>query len=177
MKSKFFIASLVITAFFTSCKEESSKGEIIVEEKPQTFEVILNMVVKNDDNFQVFYTDDLVLQFDEKKSIWTTVEGSEVAQDILFSLPVDDLPSNFRIDLGNNKDQNPLILNSITFKYFDKIKKLNSKEILTYFVIGEKVVFNQETGEIDFTKCDKINYDPLLYPQDNLKEEIKNLVR
>jgi hypothetical protein len=179
MKSKFFIACLVVTTLFISCKEEKVKEEVVLEEKVETFEVILDMVVNNDDNFQVFYTDDLVPQFDDKKSIWTTVKGLETAQKIVFSLPQDDLPTNFRIDLGNNKDQKPMILKSITFKYFDKIKTLTSKEILTYFVVGEKVIFNQETGEIDFTKSEseKEFYDPLLYPQDNLKEEIEKLVK
>lgn len=177
MKSRNLIAAVFVFFTLLSCKEEKKEEVAKVEEKPQTFDITLNMVVKQNDSFQLFYTDESTPSFDEKKSIWVEVKGAEAPQDIKFSLPKDELPTNFRVDLGQNKGQTAMKINSLSFSYFDKNKTLKSNEILSYFVIGETVIFNPQTGDLDFTKSDMNAYDPMLYPQDVLKEEILKLVK
>lgn len=160
-----------------SCKDEKKAEEPKVEQKPQTFDVTLNMIVKQDDNFQLFYTDESTPSFDETKTLWLPVKGSEKAQDIIFKLPEDVIPTNIRVDLGNNAKQVPMKLNNFKMTYFGKSYELKDTLITKNFVVGEQLIYDKTTSTLTPNQGKASIYDPLLYPQDNLKEEIQKLVR
>ncbi len=160
-----------------SCKDEKKAEEPKVEEKPQTFDVTLNMIVKQDDNFQLFYTDESTPSFDETKTLWLPVKGSEKAQDIVFKLPEDVIPTNIRVDLGNNAKQVSMKLNNFKMSYFGKSYELKDTLITKNFVVGEQLIYDKTTSTLTPNQGKASIYDPLLYPQDNLKEEIQKLVR
>lgn len=175
MRKIFLLISLLAFTIF-SCKDESKDVEK-VESKPQTFDVTLNMVVPKDDKFQLFYTDESVVDFDEKKSIWIDVKGSDSPQDIIFQLPPDEIPSNIRIDLGTNETQSPMKLNSFEMSYFSKSFTLKDSLILSHFVIGEQLMYDKKTSILTPNKGKAEVYDPLLYPQSIIKDEIIKLVQ
>lgn len=177
MKSKFIIACLLFAITLISCKEEKTTEEVKTVEKPKTFDVTLNMVVNQDDNFQIFYTDESTPEFDEKKSLWIPVKGSANPQDIIFNLPEEVIPSNIRIDLGNNEKQIAMKLNSFKMSYFDKSYELKDTLILKNFIIGDQLKYDKATSTLTPNKGAATNYDPLLFPQDNLKEEIEKIVK
>ena len=177
MKSKFIVASLLLSITFYSCKDDKKTEEVKPVEQVQTFDVILNMIVKQDDNFQLFYTDESTPGFDEKKSFWLPVKGSENAQDIVFHLPEDAIPTNIRIDLGNNEKQVPMKLNNFKMKYYDKSYELKDTLITRNFVIGDQLIYDKTTSTLTPNKGNAPIYDPLLFPQDNLKEEILKLIK
>lgn len=176
MKIKTLIPALFLVTILFSCKEDK-KEEVKTEKEKVTFDVSLNMIVKQDDNFQIFYTDEATPNFDEIKSMWLPVKGSENAQDIVFHLPEDVIPLNVRVDLGNNEKQLPMKLNNFKMKYLDKVYELKDTLILTNFVIGEQLKYDKATSTLTPNKGTAKIYDPLLYPQDNLKEEIQKLVK
>ncbi len=177
MKSKLVIASLVLSVALYSCKDEKKAEEAKVEDKPQTFDVTLNMIVKQDDNFQLFYTDESTPGFDETKTLWLPVKGSEQPQDIVFKLPQDVIPTNIRVDLGNNAKQLPMKLNDFKMAYYGKSYQLKDTLITRNFVIGEQLIYDKKTSTLTPNQGKATIYDPLLYPQDNLKDEIQKLVR
>ncbi len=177
MKSKLIIASLVLSVALYSCKDEKKTEAAKVEDKPQTFDVTLNMVVKQDDNFQLFYTDEATPGFDETKTLWVPVKGSDKAQDIVFKLPQDVIPTNIRVDLGNNAKQLPMKINDFKMTYYDKSFELRDTLITRNFVIGEQLIYDKKTSTLTPNQGKASIYDPLLYPQDNLKQEIQKLVR
>ncbi len=176
MKSKIIIASLFLSVVLYSCKD-TKKEEATITEKPQTFDVTLNMVVKNDDNFQLYYTDESTLDFDDKKSFFVPVKGSENPQDIVFHFPEDVIPSNLRVDLGNNDKQAPMKFNSFKMSYYDKTFELKDSLVIVNFVIGDQLKYDKKTGILTPNQGDAKVYDPLLYPQSNLKEEILKLIK
>lgn len=177
MKIKFLIPALFLSSVLLSCKDDKKKDEGKTEEKVETFDVSLNMIVKKDDNFQIFYTDEATPNFDEIKSMWLPVKGSETAQDIVFHLPEDVIPTNVRVDLGNNAQQLPMKFNAFKMKYYDKSYELKDSLILTNFVIGEQLQYDKKTSILTPNQGKAKVYDPLLYPQDNLKDEIVKLIK
>lgn len=179
MKVKIVIATCFLaTIFLISCKEDKKNVENEKVEKTKTFDVVLNMLVKKDDNFQLFYTEDSQINnFDDKKSIWITVKGSETPQDITFSLPEDVIPTNLRVDLGNNSKQEPMGLNSFKMNYYNKTYVLKDSLILRNFVIGDQLIYDKKTSILTPNQGKQPIYDPLLYPQSNLSEEILKLIK
>ena len=176
MKSRVVIASLFLSVVLYSCKD-IKKEEATVTKKSETFDVTLNMVVKNDDNFQLYYTDESTLDFDDKKSFFVPVKGSESPQDIVFNFPEDVIPSNLRVDLGSNAKQVPMKFNSFKMSYYDKSFVLKDSLVLVNFVIGDQLQYDKKTGILTPNQGQAEVYDPLLYPQSNLKEEILKLIK
>ena len=161
---------------FISCKNEKSTDTIVETVKPITFEVILNVNVKQDDSFQLFYTDDLTPNFIDEKSVRVSVKGNADDQKIVFVLPADDLPTNLRLDLGENKAQSEIKFNSLSMSYAGKTFTLNGMEILQYFVPGQ-ININKEQSLLKTEQGAAETYDPMFYPQDNLKVEIDKLIK
>ncbi len=177
MSLRVIVTGLLFSLAFISCKDDKKKDSTAKEEKAQTFNVTLNMVVKQDDNFQIFYTDETTPQFDEIKSMWLPVKGSETAQDIVFHLPEDVLPTNIRLDLGNNSKQTAMKLNSFKMEYYGKTYELKDSLITKNFVIGDQLKYDKATSTLTPAQGNAQAYDPLLFPQDNLKEEIIKITR
>jgi hypothetical protein len=176
MKAKLLIVLTILFMTIVSCKNEA-KVEEVKEKKIETFDVTLNMIVKQDDNFQIFYTDYSTPSFDEKKSFWIPVKGSENAQDIVFRLPEDEIPTNIRLDLGNNPRQLPMKLNNFKMSFFGKSYELKDTLITKNFVIGDQLKYDKSTSTLTPNQGTASIYDPILYPQDNLKEEIEKLIK
>jgi hypothetical protein len=175
MKTTKIILLILLIAVFFSCKDQ--KNEAPEETKSTTFDVTLNMVVKQDDNFQLFFTDETMPNFDEKKSIWIPVKGSDKSQDIVFQFPEGEIPTNLRVDLGNNSKQQPMKLNSFKLNYFDKSYELKDSLITKNFVIGDQLIYDRKTSTLSPNQGKSPVYDPFLYPQSNLIEEISKLVK
>ena len=176
MKTRHLTLFILLSLSIISCKNET-KTEEVQEKKIETFDVTLNMIVKEDDNFQIFYTDYTTPGFDEKKSFWIPVKGSEAAQDIVFHLPQDEIPTNLRLDLGNNAKQLPMKLNNFKMSYYGKSYELKDSLITRNFVIGEQLKYDKNTSTLTPNQGNVPIYDPLLFPQDNLKEEILKLIK
>jgi hypothetical protein len=113
MKLRTIILGIFFTVALASCKkdEKAAEGnapstEAVVNDNVTTF--TLNAVVKKDDSFQIYYKQDNDVQapFDEKSSMYVEIKGSETAQDIVFRLPKDVMPTMLRFDFGVTKDHN-----------------------------------------------------------------------
>lgn len=176
MKSK-LIAVFLLAATVFSCKDNNKEEAAKPEEKVETFDVTLNMVVTKDDNFQIFYTDQADPNFDEKKSVLVPVKASATAQDIVCHLPEDVIPTNLRVDLGNNAQQAPMKLNNFKISYFDKSYELKDTLILRNFVVNDQLKYDKPTSTLTPAQGKATIYDPFLYPQDNLKTEIEKIVK
>jgi hypothetical protein len=107
MKTKSILVGLFMLLSLVSCKKETDKkeGNQKLAELKETFDVNFNLVVEKDDTFQLYYTEDGTLNFSDDKSIKSELKGSVDAQDVLFKLPADVLPTNIRLDFGDNPEQ------------------------------------------------------------------------
>jgi hypothetical protein len=173
------ITVLSILTFF-SCKNEVTKIE--PDELPETFEVKFNLTVPKDDVFTLYYTEDKSLNFDDKMSVKTKVIGSENPQDILFKLPVDVAPTNIRLDFGDNVANDFTNINSLNLKYYNKTFSVNFKDLQNgvnqyFYFLDTQVKYDIAESKVTFLKPQGQIYDPLMWSNDLLSEEISKILK
>lgn len=181
MKTNFITILLLVTTLF-SCKNESNNEKSEVEnnqtEVSKNFKVTLNVVVKKDDNFQVYYTEKTSSDFNEKESVWVEVKGSENPQDVVFYIPENVLPSMFRLDLGVNDKQEDIKLNSVNVEYLGKSFKSDIPLLANYFRALDSTQVDVKKGLIKATFKDGKRVEPAIYPHEEiLKMELEKLFK
>jgi hypothetical protein len=182
MKTKFF-SILFLAILVTACKKNDSPDAALpkpIEEKPveKNFKIILDVLVKKDDNFQVYYTQTATENFTEEKSIWVAVKGSEELQKVVFDLPAGVAPNLLRLDFGLNKDQQDIKFSEVNMEYAGKKFTANGGMIGNYFRPLEPTVLDIKTGMLWAKDKDGKRIEPVLYPHEvPLGREIAKLTK
>jgi hypothetical protein len=178
MKSNIFAVLLVFTLF--SCKDEKKPAAVETpkEKASQTFDVTLNVTVKKDDSFHLFYTEDETINFDEKQSVWVELKGKETSQDVVFRLPEDVIPTHLRLDFGINKEQEDMTVNNFKMEYMGKKFEAKGPDFFTYFYPNlECTNVDKEKGLVMPIKKGDAYTGPMFYPQIGLTDQINLLVK
>ena len=183
MKNKIILGTVLAMTFFTSCKNENptinpNDSQNQQEVLNDYFIVTVDVIVKKDDDFQIYYTEKTSADFNEQESLWVKVKGSETSQKVVFNLPNDVVPSLFRLDFGLNKEQEDIKLNSVEVNYLGKKFLMNGPEQLSnYFRPEANTVIDLETDIIKAIVKDGIRVEPVLYPHEvPMERELKKLV-
>lgn len=170
MKSKFFVIAVLFIALFIGCKESKNIDSLdVVETKIEdnNFKVTLNVIVKKDDDFSFYFTEDNSIDFTKIPPIWIGVKGREMEQSIICTLPTNVLPTQLRLDFGIKQNQEDIILRSILLEYNGKTKLISGPELINYFRADEtKCTFDSKTGVIKAIIKDNKRLFPSLYPQE-----------
>ena len=181
MKTNFITILLLVTTLF-SCKNEGN-GEKTGNDNTQpevtkNFKVSLNVLVKKDDNFQIYYTEKTSSDFNEKESVWVEVKGSENPQDVVFNIPENVLPTMFRLDFGVNDKQEDIKLNSVNIEYLGKSFKSETPLLANYFRPLDSTQVDVKTGLIKAILKDGKRVEPAIYPHEEiLKIELEKLFK
>ncbi len=182
MKTKILIVSVLFFSVLFSCKDNKKDENTSVDNKEITntsFVVTLDLIIKKDDNLHLYYTEDNSINFSEEKSAWAEIKGSEISQKVVFKLSEDVLPTDLRLDLGygKNPEQKEIIVNSISFDYYNKSFTIKGNEISNYFYPNkENTILDSATGTLSRIKIDQ-ETAPSLYPHTSLEEELMKLTR
>lgn len=151
------VLTILLISFLISCigrnKSEEKKAEDKLSESlvrkvinkkdiKNNFSVILNVLAKNNDNFQLFYTEDYMLSFNEEQSITAGFLGAENYQNIIFQLPENVFPDRYRIDVGSNKEQKSIKIKSLIFRYGDKEIFIPSDLLSKMMVPNKNIEYN-----------------------------------
>lgn len=182
MKKSFFLILLAVMLF--ACKNDKSESKQVdiskVEVKDKNlFKVSFELIVKKNDNMHLYYTEDGSINFDEKKSIWIPVTGSEISQKVQFNLPLDVIPTHIRVDFGfgKNIEQSDVEIKTFSMNYFDKKVEVSGIGIFDYFY-----PMKENTEVISGTSILKrLNKEqesgPILYPQILLAKKINEMTK
>lgn len=181
MKTKVLSFLTVMVLVFSGCKNEKSVDTLEVKKTEvvdKNFKAILKVIVKKDDDFSLFYTEDGSTDFKEAP-LWMHVKGSANEQEVTFNLPEDVIPTQLRLDFGMKQDQEDITFKSFKFDYMGKTFEKSGAEIAIYFTPDlTKCTFDPATGIIQaVVKNGKREY-PSLYPNTTpMKTELDKLVQ
>ncbi len=183
MKTKNLVLGILMLVSITSCKDETSKTENDKNETElkETFDVNFNLVIPKDDTFKLYYTEDGSLNFGDDRSVACVVKGTDKPQDVLFKLPADVLPTQIRLDFGDNADQGDIVLNSMKYSYLEKsYSKVFGKteQISHYFYPQEaQIKIDDDSKTIKLLKPKGQIHDPLMWSNQLLSEEMIKLYK
>lgn len=148
------------------------------KEPKSNFEFIINIFVEKNDKFQLFYTIKNSRFFNEKESLTKQITGKKEFQEINFELPSNTFPNNLRIDIGSNRSQSPIQINSITLRYKQNEIFIPKHLITKYFNPNGFINFSEENylyKTNTLNNNNKITYDPFFIGSNNLIEFIEKL--
>lgn len=178
-----FKSILVLTVLLVlGCKNEkdSSKTDEPEANAPteDIFRVAINVTFKENDTFSLFYTEDGSTNFTEKP-LTLDWGGTGTPQNLVFTLPNGIYPTELRIDLGMNKNQGDIILNSVELSYNSNKRMIAGPELGNFFRPDEqKCSFDAKTGIVKAKVINGVTQFPSLYPQEiNLGPEIQKLAK
>lgn len=181
MKTKFITILLLITTIF-GCKDEKSVDNLEIVRPDvidNSFKVTLDVIVKENDDFSLFYTEDGSTDFTKIEPIWISVKGSESSQKVIYSLPEEVIPTQLRLDFGINKNQKDITLKSVNMEYKGKTKTIGCPQLVSFFRSDDsKCTFDHITGKIVAKIVDGKRQYPSLYPHETvLQPEIEKLIK
>jgi hypothetical protein len=176
MKGKILLL-LFVSISVLSCKNKEEAQEVQIEEKDNSFTITVDMVVKKDDNFQIYYMEDVNEPLDPKNYIDVAVKGSENSQEVVFKLPEDVVPANIRFDLGGNKEQEPIKINSFKMNYFDKKFEAKNEAFDFFFGYNQQVTFDKVSSTATMKTQGNEDYDPICIAKPSLHDELKKMVQ
>jgi hypothetical protein len=170
------IVAVCLLSLSIGCKDEKPAQEDIENSKEETFKVSLNLVISKDDSLQVFYTEDLDGIYEDQNSVWAVVKGSEQEQVATFDLPEDVIPSQLRIDLGQNRDQKEVAIKSFKMEYLGAKFEVKDTMFYQYFQPVNQIDWDRKKAVAKITSTAEQKHDPSFYPRETLKESINNLI-
>jgi hypothetical protein len=181
MKKTILLLVSIASLSLTSCKKESSSENNESLQQPvvdETFNVILDVIIKKDDDIALFYTTDGSVDFSKNVPIWQGVKGSDTQQQIVFKLPKDVKPNEFRFDLGRNPLQEDIYFKKVTFSYIGKSREIACPELVDFFRANDNYcTFDHLTGLVKVKPSPNgERFFPSIYPHElKLKPEIEKL--
>jgi len=180
MRTKFFIAVIVLAGIFSSCKNEKSVDSLEVV-KPEVvdnnFKVTLDVIVKKNDDFALFYSEDGTSNFTQAP-VWMGVKGSEDIQKVEFTITDNIIPTHLRIDFGIKNDQEPITILNYKMTYAGKTFETPGSSFFRYFRANEQCTqIDKAKGLIIPVKKAGKYFGPSFYPEQLLCDEIYKLVK
>lgn len=155
--------TVIALLLLTGCKKEKEAAAAGAAGKHM--QVKLEVVAEKDDNFSVYYTEDGSIDFSKEEPVWMPVQGSSKVQEVVFNLPEGVVPTQLRLDLGTNKEQEEVVLKKVSVVYFDQIFIVEGRDIFTFFMADHtKCTVDITTGTIKPVTKDGIRQSPSLYP-------------
>jgi hypothetical protein len=180
MKFRNLFIALFVAVTAISCKDEAKTQENGVQSEEAavpTFKVQVKFVAKKNDDFCLLYTQDGTIDF--KDGVWKEVKGLEGEQTIEFSLPKDIYPTQLRLDLGRNQDQEDIIIKSMKFEYNRNSREIKGFEMGVFFrADASKCTFDPMSGVVKALVKDGKREAPSLYPNETvLAAELPKLAK
>ena len=160
-------ASFLISLFFFGCKEAKKREQ---ELEKNNFTIQIEIEIPTNEELIVYYKDGKNQWFVEKKAIWRNVKGSKKSQKVIFTIPNQIVPNDFRIDIGRNvyKGLSYCIIKSIAIGFQGRYYVIPENKVLNYFNPNQFIIYDKKTKIFKFSKDAKGNYDPFFESKETL---------
>lgn len=173
MKTKSILLNLLVIVSLISCKDKEPEKPA-EEVKANTFDVIVDLDIKKDDELILFYKDPSISYFDAKNTVYFGVKGKDTPQTVTFSVPEGILPNDIRLDISSKKDQEPVKINSVTLSFEGRSFRINQQDLSKYFTPNEFITFDDASGTASFTAKGE-NYDPFFLTKPAIYPELEKV--
>lgn len=165
MKPSFF--ALLCLFLLCACKGDTGVQTYEIADKSKIFKVTLDVLVQKDDKFGLYYTTDGSIDFAQNEPVWTDVKGNPATQKITLSLPQNQIPSQLRIDLGQNEQQPAIRLEKVWLSYKGKTVVFPGTLVFSYFRPDvKKTKIDATNGWVSGIVKDGKRQTPSLYPKE-----------
>jgi hypothetical protein len=162
MKKISVLLLFVLVFQFISCDKSKNIEKEEIQQKKNIFTVEINAVINEKDVICLYYKDNSISFFNEEMAIYKNIEKSNVPQTIVFELPENFIPNDFRFDLSHVNPNQKMKINTINFSFKGEEFDINNIDLEKYFTNNEGVVFNETDRFFSFQKTKEGNYDPFL---------------
>ncbi|MVO10613.1 hypothetical protein GOQ30_15675 [Flavobacterium sp. TP390] len=164
-----------------SCKKEEEQKDVEnvqaeIVEKDESLHVIFDVIVPEDDNFQIYWFDNGA-PIDPEHYVNIDIKGAPTAQTLDFKIPDDFIPTQLRFDIGSNKNQKEVKFLSCEFKYLDKVFKIQGSDFWMYFGNNASIEYNKEEATAKPITNLPEGYDPIFGGTENTVRELENLYK
>lgn len=165
LKTKISLVVIVLLTLF-GCKQGSrnngSNKKTTLNNEENHLMVVLEVKVKEDDVFEIYYYESGEKTFSPHKFVDTKISGKESIQQVSFDLPQGIVPERLRLDFGKNSNQKEMMFLGAKLVYGDKEYRFSQEEITDQFKPSKFILFDPENNKI---KTMGINgrYDPYFY--------------
>lgn len=166
MKTKFILVVLLISSFFTSCKNENTDLE------KDNVTVTIETVFGKNDYLKISYLKNGTWSDDNTLS--KPIYASNQMQKIEFDLPKGIKPENIRFNVGYNPTQNYVTIKNITIKYKSQIIDGDMGKYSKYFSTNGFIFWDSDYVGYKLAKINN-QYDPTLTGNDLLIGKLKKL--
>jgi hypothetical protein len=170
MKKSVLLLVFAMSMTILSCKKEKAEDNVEAPKEEaivNAVQVVLDVVIKQDDDISLYYTTDGSVDFSKIPALAKHIKGSGLAQQISYTLPEGVKPTEFRIDFGYNPKQEDIYFTKITFKYLGKERIIACPEMIGFFRPNENYCsFDPVTGLIKAKTVDGKRYFPSIYPHE-----------
>lgn len=164
-KLKLLSSVFLILIFFVSCGSKEKKLQ------KHSSRIILKAKVIEDDKFQLFYIDSVNGKYNERDVVIVNVKGNQDFQSIVFELPLKTFPNQIRIDIGENKIDSPIEIDSLKIVFGSKKLVMNYMTFNRFF---KHNVYIEENGQgIYSRKLINKKYDPFFSSTEFLKKHLE----
>ena len=178
MTTKLNLVLLLLLTVLISCKNDKSEiNQVQQVEVNKSFNVLMNMIVKEDDNFQIYYNEDGSDVFEGENYVSVDVKGKEEPQEIVFKLPEEALPASLRFDMGSNKNQKEVKIIDFKMKYFEKSFEAKDTLFVYYFGNNNQIDYIRDKAIAIPKPIASETYDPIFTGTEMLKQEIDKLIK
>ncbi|MDH1882754.1 hypothetical protein ACTS9V_06030 [Empedobacter falsenii] len=179
-KGLVILASFFLAAYSCNDKKERSKESDDSTEDAVIvpgIKVTINAIVPQSDTLQIYYRLNPTEDYISKQSVNAIVNGSDSAQNIIFNIPGNDKITDFRFDIGNNKNQGNIQFKNFRMELNGKSFVTNDTMFIQYFNPNDQVEYDRKTSTAKIVKGKSNTYDPLFIPRAPLSEEINKLYK
>ncbi len=176
---------LMVLMSISSCKENSAKNinntELNQQAKNDTnqkdelsnFSLTVRALFEKDDVIEIYFIQDNSENYTTNLMLLQEVKGSDQFQDVKFNLAPEYYPFNFRMDLGNNAQQNLIKIEGCTLQYGNSTYVINGKKLHDYFIFNDGVETHSDSMSFrlkTFKEGNIDKYDPFLMGNQNLND-------
>ena len=162
MKKLSVLFLIVFLGVIASCDSSKKSEKTEIEIRKNVFTVEINAVINEKDVLCLYYKDNTIGFFNEDMTIYKNIEKSVTPQTIIFELPEDFLPNDFRFDLSHENPNQSMVVNTIKFSYAGESFEILNTDLDKFFTSNEGIVFDPSTRTYTFKKDTNGIYDPFL---------------